>query len=397
MCPTIENIGTSDPNNPTRKMSDCPHQHLKDLGLEDLRAIVREETGSGRKIVRFLTRAMDGVIPGFQPHHELEAAKILANLDSEEAAEYVRSYGSRGRRRVSNGGGRSSNGAVKASDLGQSDPYLVIEPGISDIARFIREETSSGRTIVRRLIQIMDTCEDPYKPHHNLAAAKELLSRGWAMPNAVECAWYCGHHLSASYFNGHKSQNTQNGSTQSSEDSSPAATTVKANTATTAVEASTESAVEAAPATTTAEDSSPATTTVKANNATTAVEDSPEKSTKTGFTDLDVLPEHYWTSVLELCERLEEKGTIPQLPIAPDDPIPNVCSIKIANFPEVDLTDDEVAERFWERVAEQIEIQEDWNEMWHYRPYRGLRAADPDLWEEVYGDLYRKFLQRPDP
>ena len=66
-------------------MSDCPHQHLKDLGLEDLRAIVRDETGSGRKIVRFLTRAMDGELPGFQPHHELEAAKILANLDSEEA------------------------------------------------------------------------------------------------------------------------------------------------------------------------------------------------------------------------------------------------------------------------------------------------------------------------
>ena len=76
---------------------------------------------------------------------------------------------------------------------------------------------------------------------------------------------------------------------------------------------------------------------------------------------------------------MEEKGTIPHLPIAPDDPIPNVCSIKIANFPEVDLTDDEVAERFWERVAEQIEIQEDWNEMWHYRPYRGLRDQDPDL------------------
>ena len=357
-------------------MSDCPHQHLKDLGLEDLRAIVRDETGSGRKIVRFLTRAMDGELPGFQPHHELEAAKILANLDSEEAAEYVRSYGSRGRRRVSNGSGRSSNGAVKASDLGQSDPYLVIEPGISDIARFIREETSSGRTIVRRLIQIMETCEDPYKPHHNLGAARELLNRGWAMPNAVECSWFCTHHVSAEYFNGQKSQNGHNPA-KNVDDTTPSTAQATENS-----------------------DSAPNTVEADTTQAAVAVQDSPEAGSeptrRTGFTDLDVLPEHYWTSVLELCERLEEKGTIPQLPIAPDDPIPNVCSIKIANFPEVDLTDDDVAERFWERVAEQIEIQEDWNEMWHYRPYRGLRAADPDLWEEVYGDLYRKFLQRPD-
>ena len=376
MCPIIENIGTSDPNNPTRKMSDCPHQHLKDLGLEDLRAIVREETGSGRKIVRFLTRAMDGVIPGFQPHHELEAAKILANLDSEEAAEYVRSYGSRGRRRVSNGGGRSSNGAVKASDLGQSDPYLVIEPGISDIARFIREETSSGRTIVRRLIQIMETCEDPYKPHHNLGAARELLNRGWAMPNAVECSWFCAHHVSAEYFNGQNSRNGHNPA-KKVDDTTPSTAQATENS-----------------------DSAPDTVEADTTQAAVAVQDSPEAGSEpsrtAGFTDFESLPEHYWTSVLELCQRLEEKGTIPQLPIAPDDPIPNVCSIKIANFPEVDLTDDEVAERFWERVAEQIEIQEDWNEMWHYRPYRGLRDADPDLWEEVYGDLYRKFLQRPD-
>ena len=44
----------------------------------------------------------------------------------------------------------------------------------------------------------------------------------------------------------------------------------------------------------------------------------------------------------------------------------------------MDLTDDEVAERFWERVAEQIEIQEDGEEWLRYRPYRGMRDADPD-------------------
>ena len=384
MYPIIENIGASDPNT-TSEMSDCPHDHIKDTGIERLRTIVREETDDGRKIVRFLVKAMDGELPGFQPHHGLEAAKILSNLGSDEAAEFVRNYGTRTRKAR-----RSSNGAIKASDLGQSDPYLVIEPEISDIARFIREETSSGRTIVLRLIQIMETIEDPYKPHHNFAAAKELLNRGWSMPNAVECSWLCTHHVSESYFNGKKAQN-------------PVLSLPKgANApATSAAKALAELAVEA--------DSAPSTTEAPAS---TAVVDSPEArpepaeepapypdtgaspepTRRAGFTDIDSLPEHYWTRVLEMCQRLEERGTIPQLPLGPDDPLPDAYSIRISDFPEVDLTDDDVAERFWERVAEQIEIQEDWSEMWHYRPYRG----DPYIWKMALDLSRRDSLPPPD-
>ena len=94
--------------------------------------------------------------PASSRNHELEAAKILSNLGSDEAAEFVRSYGQRRRRRASPKGEPTSAKKL-ASDYGQSDPYLVLEPEISDIARFIRQETSEGRTIVRRLIQIMET------------------------------------------------------------------------------------------------------------------------------------------------------------------------------------------------------------------------------------------------
>ena len=205
MYPIIENMSASETTELT-KVPDCPHDHVKDTGIARLRTIVREETDDGRKIVRFLTRAMDGEVPGFEPHHELEAAKILSNLGSDEAAEFVRSYGQRRRRRASPKGEPTSAKKL-ASDFGQSDPYLVLEPEISDIARFIRQETSEGRTIVRRLIQIMETQDDSHKPHHNLASAKELLNRGWSMPNAVECSWYCTHHVSAEYFNGQKSKN----------------------------------------------------------------------------------------------------------------------------------------------------------------------------------------------
>ena len=77
------------------KAPDCPHDHVKDLGIEDLRQTVRRETDDGLKIVRFLVKAMDGEFSNYEPHHELEAAKILSNLGSDEAAEFVRSYGQR--------------------------------------------------------------------------------------------------------------------------------------------------------------------------------------------------------------------------------------------------------------------------------------------------------------
>ena len=371
MYPIIENIGALD-SNITSEMSDCPHDHIRDTGIERLRTIVREETDDGLKIVRFLVKAMEGDLPNYEPHHELEAAKILSNLGSEEAAEYVRNYGQRRRGRASPKGERTSSKKL-ASDYGQSDPYLVLEPIISDIARFIRSETSSGKTIVRRLIQIMEAQEDPYKPHHNLAAAKELLNRGWAMPNAVECSWLCTHHVSESYFNGKKAQAAGNGA-------APAEGAAEADPAEASAEADTTQAVVAV------EDSPEA-------SPESSDENSPEESSKTGFTDIDSLPEHYWTRILELCQRLEERGTIPQLPLDPDDPLPDACSIRISDFPEVDLTDDDVAERFWERVAEQIEIQEDWGEMWHYRPYRG----DPYIWKMAL-DLSRlDSAPPPDP
>ena len=365
----IENMSASETTELT-KVPDCPHDHVKDLGIEDLRATVRRETDDGLKIVRFLVKAMEGDLPNYEPHHELEAAKILSNLGSDEAAEFVRSYGQRRKGRASPKGERTSAKKL-AADYGQPDPYLVIEPEISDIASFIRSETSGGKTIVRRLIQIMETCDDPYRPHHNLSAAKELLNRGWAFPNAVECSWYCTHHISSEYFNGRKSRNGHNGATPTQD----------------AVEASSEGAAEADTA-----------------QAAVAVQDSPESnpepvegsveenSPKKSFTDIDSLPEPFWMKVLDLCERLEERGRISPLPLGPDEPIPDIGAVKVIDFPEVDLSDDDVAERFWKRVGEQIEIQEDWGETLRYSPER----PEPTIWELVMDQIRRESLPPPD-
>ena len=305
----IENMSTSETAELT-KAPDCPHDHVKDTGIDRLRTIVREETDDGRKIVRFLTRAMDGEIPGFEPHHELEAAKILSNLGSDEATEYVRSYGQRRRRRASPKGEPTSSKKL-ASDYGQSDPYLVLEPEISDIARFIRQETSEGHTIVRRLIHIMETQDDSHKPHHNLASAKELLNRGWAFPNAVECSWYCTHHVPAEYFNGQKSKNGHNPSKKEADTTpSTAQDTENAGSAPSDAEADTTQATVAV------EESQEEPAPYSDTGA------SPENSPKTGFTDIDSLPDRFWMNVLDLCERLEERAESPSSRSAPTNPSP---------------------------------------------------------------------------
>ena len=71
-----------DTNTPTSS----PHKNLRALRvlgvettplLQDLAAIVREETNNGRTTVRFLIDVMQGTIPDFKPHHRLSAAKEL--------------------------------------------------------------------------------------------------------------------------------------------------------------------------------------------------------------------------------------------------------------------------------------------------------------------------------
>ena len=361
MYSTIENMSTSQTAEQAQ-VPDCPHEHFKDISIENLRSVVRRETDGGEKIVRFLVKAMEGGFPSYGPDHELEAAKILAQLGSDEAAEFVRSYGQQRRRKASPKGERTSTKKL-ASDYGQLDPYLVLDPVVSDIARFIRDETSDGKTIVRRLIQIMEAQDDPYKPHHNLSAARELLNRGWAFPNAIECSWFCTHHVSAQYFNGHK--NGHNGAV-------PTLDAIEGDDHHTNQKNHTNQSSD------------------ESDDHTNQSSDTPEP--KKSFTDIDSLPEPFWMRVLDLCERLEEVGRIPPLPLGPDDPLPDLDRIKVIDFPEVDLTDDDVASRFWKRVGEQIEIQEDWSEISRYRPER----PEPSIWQLVLERMRSQAQQDPE-
>ena len=168
-------------------MPDCPHIHIQDSGLQAFREIIREETGNGRTIARFLNDAVEGRLTDFKPQHRLEAAKMLRKYGSEEADEYIRNYTAPRRRRSTSAGG----GPIQGQPEGR-DP--IIDPLKDEMARFIRQETENGRSIVRTLIHTMESREDPYKPHHNLEAAKQLTDNGFPPTGDLLCAPDCSHH-----------------------------------------------------------------------------------------------------------------------------------------------------------------------------------------------------------
>ena len=169
-------------------MPDCPHIHIQDSGLQAFKDIILEETDGGRNIARFLNNAMEGKLSDFEPQHRLKAAEILVDCGSEEAAEFVRANKTPKRRRSTT----VLRDPAQSESEGDRDP--ITDPFKDKIARAIREETNNGLSIVRNLIQIMETHEDPYKPHHNLEAAKQLIDNGFPLTDALICHPDCSHH-----------------------------------------------------------------------------------------------------------------------------------------------------------------------------------------------------------
>ena len=184
-------------------MSDCPHIHIQDSGLQAFRDIILEETDGGRDIVRFLKGAINREYSNYEPHHELKAAKTLVKYGSKEAELYVAANTAPKRRRTSGSSQSAPREPVQSearpehSRRAEGDRDPIMDPLKEEMARFIREETDNGRTIVRTLIHTMEAREDPYKPHHNLEAAKQLTDNGFPPTGDLLCAPDCSHHAPA--------------------------------------------------------------------------------------------------------------------------------------------------------------------------------------------------------
>ena len=138
---------------------------------ERLAKIVAEETGDGRRIVRFLVQVADNDLhsEGFKPCHRMDAAKELVKIGLTEFSDYI----------------HANSTHPKPSASRTSRPDADLSPEIAEareqLAAYARELTQDGRTVIRMYAEVMDglRSDEGFKPYHRIAAARELIKRGF--------------------------------------------------------------------------------------------------------------------------------------------------------------------------------------------------------------------------
>ncbi len=153
---------------------------------EQLARIVREETDGGRSIVRFFRQVVEGErdSEGFQPNHKMDSAKELVKIGFTEFQDYIDANAAPTKRRKS---------SKPSPDINEISPEIL--KAREELAQYARELTLDGRTVIEMYSEVMDGLrnDDGFKPHHRIAAGKELLLRGfgpisaWPGPVSADC------------------------------------------------------------------------------------------------------------------------------------------------------------------------------------------------------------------
>ena len=145
---------------------------------EQLARIVREETDGGQRVVQFFVKVAAGELDheGFKPNHRMDAAKELVKIGLTEFEDYLNSHPAPAKRRAT-----KSRPAPADSQLSPE-----IEEAREELAKYARELTNDGRKVVELYSQVMDGLRnnEGFKPHHRIAAGKELLIRGFGPVSA---------------------------------------------------------------------------------------------------------------------------------------------------------------------------------------------------------------------
>ena len=139
---------------------------------EQLAKIVAEETDDGRRIVRFFVQVAEGQLDSedFKACHRMDAAKELVKIGLTEFEDYIHA----------NAAPRKPRSARNAAR-----PDADISPEIREareqLAAYARELTQDGRTVIRMYAEVMEgeRNDEGFKPHHRIAAARELIKRGF--------------------------------------------------------------------------------------------------------------------------------------------------------------------------------------------------------------------------
>ena len=147
---------------PTEHANHSLQHDKQDNEAPSLRDIVRQETDDGRLIVRFFVSTMQGQLQDAKPSHRIAAARQLVKLGFTEAQDFIDESAPAPKRRR------------RAQHSPPADRKLA-----SGLAEIVRQETDDGRVAVRFLVDVMQGGLPGFKPHHRLAAARELLRRGF--------------------------------------------------------------------------------------------------------------------------------------------------------------------------------------------------------------------------
>ena len=126
-----------------------------------LSQIIKLRTNSGRDVIDFLVDVMQDRYEDFQICHRLQAARLLTTYGNEDAPDFI-----------------TDNTTDSSPDTRKREPRHPTRFD-TELARVIREDTDEGRSIARFLVNVMEGELTSFRPHHRMAAARELLDRGF--------------------------------------------------------------------------------------------------------------------------------------------------------------------------------------------------------------------------
>ena len=127
-----------------------------------LAQLVQSNTQDGHTIIDFLIDVMHGRLNHFKPCHRLSAARMLIIYGHQDASAFI-------------------------SDNSPADPFtrpatrrsLKIAGVNPELARLVKSQTDGGRTIIDFIVAVMEGRIREARPHHRMAAARDLLERGF--------------------------------------------------------------------------------------------------------------------------------------------------------------------------------------------------------------------------
>ena len=131
---------------------------------------IQAKTDNGDTVIDFLIEVMTDERPDFKICHRLDAAKLLTKYGRDEAIDFI----------LDNP--REPSRSRKSSGPSEESEFDIV------LAKKIRESTDDGASVVRFLINVMQGELKVFGPQHRMAAARDLLSRGFGKSAREEAA-----------------------------------------------------------------------------------------------------------------------------------------------------------------------------------------------------------------